>query len=519
MAQPDSDGKPAQRAEAPLVAFEGVTKRFPGVVANDSVDLTLEAGEIHALIGENGAGKSTLMRVLYGLYPPDGGRILVRGEEVRITSPRIALSHGIGMVHQHFMLVDRFTVAENIILGAEGGTVIDVGRAGRSIGDLATTYGFSITPSKRVEDLSVGEQQRVEILKALYRGVDLLILDEPTAVLTPQEASDLFVNLRNLKADGKTIVFISHKLDEVLDIADRITVLRRGKVVGATRPAETTKSKLAEMMVGRPVLFQLDKPDTDSDLDSAGPLLEVENVSLAGRLEGVTLSVAGGEILGIAGVEGNGQLELAEVLIGLRTPDSGTVRIEGTDVTGRSVSGVRKQGVGYVPEDRHNRGLVLDMTLWENACLGRQSGKDYSSRWGVLSIRKIKALAARMIKQFDVRTRTSNVTAATLSGGNQQKLILARELEGEPRLLIAAQPTRGLDVGAIEFVWKQILDHKVAGRAVVLISAELDEIYELSDRIVTIYEGRITGEYAPDAPAEELGLGMTGRSDRSAKAV
>jgi general nucleoside transport system ATP-binding protein len=490
----------------PLIALHGVTKRFPGVVANDSVDLTLEEGEIHALIGENGAGKSTLMHVLYGLYPPDEGRIEARGEEVKIGSPRAALALGIGMVHQHFVLVDRFTVAENIILGAEGGLVVDLERAVKDIEEQARSYGFKLDARRRVEDLSVGEEQRVEILKALYRGVDVLILDEPTAVLTPAEAQDLFENLRRLKADGKTIVFISHKLDEVLDIADRITVLRRGKVVGQTTPSDTSKGKLAEMMVGREVLFRLEKPEV-----SAGdPVLKVEGLSVAGGLHDIDLEVRRGEILGVAGVEGNGQRELAETLIGLKRPDAGRITLDGRDITGQSVAAVRKLGCAFVPEDRHERGLVLSMTLWENSVLGRQSRKEYTGGWGVLAIKKIKGLASRLIKEFDVRARSVQNDAATLSGGNQQKLILARELEGDPRLLIAQQPTRGLDVGAIEFVWKQILEQKEAGRAVLLISAELDEIYELSDRIVTIYEGRITGEYSPDDPREEVGIGMTG---------
>ena len=496
----------AGRSDAPLVTLEKVTKRFPGVVANDSVDLTLERGEIHALVGENGAGKSTLMRVLYGLYPPDDGRILVRGSEAHITSPRAAIGLGIGMVHQHFVLVDRFTVTENIVLGSEGGALVDYDGAAQRISELAKSYGFNLDPNRRVEDLSVGEQQRVEILKALFRGIDLLILDEPTAVLTPSETKDLFQNLANLKADGKTIVFISHKLDEVLAIADRITVLRRGKVVGETRPADTSKEKLAEMMVGRPVLFRLEKPA----IEPGEPILQVRDLRYADHLHGVDLEVRAGEILGVAGVEGNGQRELAESLIGLICPDGGTILLDGGDITGERVSQVREHGVSFVPEDRHERGLVLNMSLWENSVLGQLDDRRYSSRGGVLSLRRIKELATRLVREFDVRARSIGVDASTLSGGNQQKLILARELEDDPRLLVAHQPTRGLDVGAIEFVWRQLLDQKAAGRAVLLISAELDEIYELSDRIVTIYEGRITGEYSPDAAPEELGLGMTG---------
>ena len=502
----------AGRESAPLVILEGITKRFPGVVANDRVDLTLMPGEIHALVGENGAGKSTLMRVLYGLYPPDEGRILVRGRQVRIGSPRQAIASGIGMVHQHFMLVDRFTVAENVVLGAEGGLLVDYDGAAERVRSLASQYGFAIDPRARVEDLSVGQEQRVEILKALYRGVNLLILDEPTGVLTPAEAQELFSNLRSLRDAGKTVVFISHKLDEVLAVADRITVLRRGKVVGETRPFETTKAQLAEMMVGRPVLFRLEKPR----VEIGEPLLRVLGLRVGGALHGIDLDVRSGEILGVAGVEGNGQVELAEAIVGLRKLDAGTVTLDGEDITARPVSEVRARGVAYVPEDRHDRGLILDMTLWENSVLGRQGGREYTGRFGRMLIGKIRALATRLVRAFDVRARSINVEAATLSGGNQQKLILARELEAGPRLLIAHQPTRGLDVGAIEFVWRQILDQKAAGRAVLLISAELDEIYELSDRIVTIYEGRITGEYPPDAPPEQVGMGMTGGRERAA---
>ena len=498
----------------PLVSLEGVTKRFPGIVANEKVSLELRAGEIHALVGENGAGKSTLMRVLYGLYPPDEGRIAMRGQEVKINSPRQAIAHGIGMVHQHFVLVDRFTVTENILLGAEGGALVDYASAEKKVEELARSYGFGVDPHAVVEELSVGQQQRVEIIKALYRGVDVLILDEPTAVLTPAETHELFHNLQRLREDGKSIIFISPKLDEVLEIADRITVLRRGKVVGETTPAETSKQNLAEMMVGRPVLFRLEKPSV-----SVGePILDVQGLHVEGSVHGIDLQVRAGEIVGVAGVEGNGQRELAEALIGLRAASQGRISIGGRDVTGWSVKDIREHGVAYVPEDRHGRGLVLDMTLWENSVLGRHDLKEYDGPFGALGIKRIKALAGRLMRDFDVRARNVSVEAATLSGGNQQKLILARELEGDPMLLIAHQPTRGLDVGAIEFVWKQILEQKGEGRAVLLISAELDEIYELSDRIVTLYEGRVTGEYGPDAPAEKIGIGMTGGRKQS-KAV
>ena len=501
-----SDDTGAERSAPPLVVLEHITKRFPGVVANDDVSVELRPGEVHALVGENGAGKSTMMRVLYGMYPADEGRILIRGREVKIASPRDAIANGIGMVHQHFVLVDPFTVTENVILGDEGGVILDVEAAHARVGELAERYGFSVRPSAVVEDLSVGEEQRVEILKALYRGVDILILDEPTAVLTPGEAKELFANLRQLREDGKSIVFISHKLDEVLEIADRITVLRRGKVVGETTPAQTSKAKLAEMMVGRPVLFRLEKPE----VERGQPVLEVDGLLGEGKLNGISLVVHAGEILGIAGVEGNGQRELAESIIGLRQPAKGSVRLAGTDITGRSVGDIRNHGIAYIPQDRHEQGLVLDMTLWENVALGRHDDAGFSGRGGVLFIRKIKQVAERLIRMFDVRARSIAATAGTLSGGNQQKLILARELDTDPKLLLAAQPTRGLDVGAIEFVWRQILEQKAAGRAVLLISAELDEIYAQSDRILTLYEGRITGEYPPDTPPEELGVGMLG---------
>jgi ABC-type uncharacterized transport system ATPase subunit len=489
----------------PLVALKHITKRFPGVVANDDVSWDIRPGEIHALIGENGAGKSTLMHVLYGEYAADAGRIFVRGREERIPSPRAAISFGIGMVHQHFLLISPFSVAENVILGQEGGRLLHPEEAERKVAELADAYGFRVGPAAPVETLSVGEQQRVEILKALYRGVDILILDEPTAVLTPEEAKDLFSNLRRLREDGKAIVFISHKLDEVLDIADRITVMRRGAVVGETRPADTTKAKLAEMMVGRPVLFRLDKPK----VEAGDPVLQLEDLH-GERLRGLSLTVRAGEIVGLAGVEGNGQRELADAVMGLRPLDSGRILLRGRDLAGLNPEEIRDAGVGFIPEDRHGQGLVLDMSLWENAVLGRHDDPEFSGRGGVLFIKKMKQLAQRLLGEFDVRARSIDVTARTLSGGNQQKMILARELEPDPDLLIAAQPTRGLDVGAIEFVWRQILDQKGAGRAVLLISAELDEIFALSDRIVTIYEGRVTGEFGPGAPVEEVGRGMLG---------
>jgi simple sugar transport system ATP-binding protein len=495
----------------PFVVLEGITKRFPGVVANDGVSLQIHAGEVHALIGENGAGKSTLMRVLYGEYPPDEGRILVRGAPAALGSPRAAIALGIGMVHQHFLLVPTFTVAENVILGGEPGAILHPEVAERRVAELAAAYGVKVDVARPVERLSVGEQQRVEILKALYRGVDLLILDEPTAVLTPAEATELFANLDRLRADGKAIVFISHKLDEVLEIADRITVMRHGRSVGETRPADTSKARLAEMMVGRPVLFRLEKPK----VRPGEPVLRLEDLR-GGRLDGISLEVRAGEIVGVAGVEGNGQRDLADAVMGLAPLEAGRILLRDRDLAGVNTKDIRDAGVGFIPEDRHGQGLVLDMTLWENAVLGRHDDAAFSGAGGVLFIRKIKRLAQRLLDEFDVRARSIVVTARTLSGGNQQKLILARELETDPAILIAAQPTRGLDVGAIEFVWRQILDQKAAGRAVLLISAELDEICALADRIVTLYEGRISGEFTPDTPPEVLGRAMLGRTEAGA---
>jgi simple sugar transport system ATP-binding protein len=490
----------------PLVSLEHITKTFPGVVANDDVSIDLRAGEVHALIGENGAGKSTLMSILYGMYPADEGRILMRGTPVRIGSPRDAIGLGIGMVHQHFVLVDPFTVTENVILGDERMRLLDMEAANERVAAIADEYGFAVRPSAVVADLSVGEEQRVEILKALYRGVEVLILDEPTAVLTPAESTELFENLRRLRDGGKSIVFISHKLDEVLEIADRITVLRRGRVVGETRPADTSKPALAEMMVGRPVLFELDKPD----VEVGEPVLRVEGLLGPGNISGLSLEVRAGEIVGIAGVEGNGQKELAEAIMGLRPIASGRVLLRDTDLTGQAVSDIRNHGIAYIPEDRHERGLVLEMSLWENALLGRQDDPPFVNRIGVLAIRAIKDLATRLVARYDVRARSIDVTASTLSGGNQQKLILARELETDPKVLVAAQPTRGLDVGAIEFVWRQILEQKRKGCAVLLVSAELDEIYALSDRILTLYEGKITGSFTPKDRPEDIGRGMLG---------
>jgi general nucleoside transport system ATP-binding protein len=499
--------------DATVLELRGITKEFPGTLANDHVDLDLKRGEVHALLGENGAGKTTLMNVLYGLYRPDEGEIRVHGQPVTFHSPKDAIAHGIGMVHQHFMLIPVMTVAENIVLGAEPserGVFLDYGAARDRARELARSFGFAVDPDARVEDITVGQQQRVEIVKALYRKADILILDEPTAVLTPQEAGELFEILRTLTREGMSIIFISHKLNEVLDIADRITVLRRGKLIETLDAGSATEADLARLMVGREVLLRVDK-----EPPSVGePLLKVEGLRVRDergleKVRGVSFEVRAGEIVGIAGVDGNGQTELIDALSGLHRAEAGTVELAGGDVTNETIRGHFDDGLGHIPEDRQRRGLVLEFSIAENVAL-HDYPKPPNSRLGWLNPRRLIEHARRLIREFDVRGGGPTTHASALSGGNQQKVILAREIDRDPKVLIAAQPTRGLDVGAIEFVHRRLVEERDEGRAVLLVSLELDEILSLSDRVLVLFEGEIVGEYPPTTSEEELGLAMTG---------
>jgi general nucleoside transport system ATP-binding protein len=509
-------------AEIPVLELRGMTKRFPGVLANDHIDFDLQRGEVHALLGENGAGKSTLMNVLYGLYHPDEGEVWINGERVRINSPREAIDRGIGMVHQHFMLIPVMTVAENIVLATEpryAGVFLDFDEAVKRVEELSKAFNFAIDPHARVQDITVGQQQRVEILKALYRGADILILDEPTAVLTPQEADELFGILKTLQREGMSIIFISHKLREVLEIADRVTVLRRGKKIETVPRTGATEEGLARLMVGRDVLLRVHKtPARPGEV-----LLDVEDLTVLDDREleavkGVSFTVHEGEIVGIAGVDGNGQTELIDALTGLRPADSGQVTVGGRDVTNESAKNHLDEGVGHIPQDRLRRGLVLDFSLAENLAL-HDYRKEPNSRWGWLRPGRIIAWARGLLSEFDVRGGGPQTRAAALSGGNQQKVVIAREVSRDPRILIAAQPTRGLDVGAIEFVHRRLVEERDEGRGVLLISLEIEEVLSLADRILVMYEGEIVAEFGPDVSEQELGIAMTGGGREEAEAT
>jgi general nucleoside transport system ATP-binding protein len=496
----------------PLLELRGITKRFPGTVANDRVDFDLFPGEVHALLGENGAGKSTLMNVLFGLYHPDEGEIRVHGNRVSIASPRDALEHGIGMVHQHFMLIPVMTVAENIILGREPrrGALLDVEEAEVRVEEISRRFGLDVDPQARVRDVSVSQQQRAEILKALYGNAEVLILDEPTAVLTPQETEELFQVVRALTASGKSVIFITHKLHEVLEIADRITILRRGKRVDTIRREGATEAGLARLMVGRDVLLQVEKgpPQPGATLLAVNDLVVLDNRHLQ-AVRGVSLSVRAGEIVGIAGVDGNGQSELVEALTGLRRARSGKIVFDGVDLTGASARKFLDAGIGHIPEDRQSQGLVLNFNLAENLGL-RDYRRAPASRFGWLKPSVLVGRARDLLDEFDVRGGTPATLASALSGGNQQKVVVAREIANDPRLLIASQPTRGLDIGATEFVHERLVQERDEGRAVLLVSFAIEEIQSLSDRILVLYEGRIVGEYPPSVSKEELGIAMTG---------
>jgi ABC-type uncharacterized transport system ATPase subunit len=510
-----------RKQEIPLrLELRGITKRFGDLVANDHIDITVEPGEVHAMLGENGAGKSTLMNQLYGLLQPDEGEILVDGEPKVFRSPRDAITAGIGMVHQHFMLVPVFTVAENIALGAEetrGGVLglLDRRRSRRDVLETSRKYGLPVDPDALVENLPVGAQQRVEIVKALTRDVDLLILDEPTAVLTPQETDELLSVMRGLADSGKSIVFITHKLREVKAIADRITVIRRGRTVASVSP-DTSEDELAALMVGRDVSLEVTKTPAEPGAEVlAIKGLVVDDDRGVRAVDGVDLTVRAGEVLGIAGVQGNGQTELAEALVGLRALRTGSIELDGRDLAGLTTKQILGRGVGYIPEDRSLDGVVKDFTVAENLVLDMYDRAPYGNAFR-LNPAAIAESARERVGRFDIRTSSAESTVGTLSGGNQQKVVVAREMSRELKLLIAAQPTRGVDVGSIEFIHSQIIHERDSGTAVIVISSELDEVVGLADRIAVMYRGRVLAVVAPDVPREEIGLLMAGVSHSAA---
>lgn len=503
-----------------LLEMREITKRFPGVTANAGVSFDLRAGEIHALVGENGAGKTTLMKILYGLHRPDSGSILVRGAPVAIRGPREAIRLGIGMVHQHFMLFPPFSVLENVTLGEETHAAGVLRNAGprQKIASLVAENRLAVESDARVQDLSVGIQQRVEILKILYRGAVILVFDEPTAVLTPQESGELFKTFREMKRQGKGVIFISHKLDEVLEVADRITVIRQGRVVQTMDRADATKQRIATLMVGKPVLLEVDRIARDP----GQVVLEVRNLRIRSprgyaAVDGLSLSVRAGEIYGVAGVEGNGQTELVKAIAEGAETESGDILLSGKDITRMSVRERRERGIAHIPEDRQKEGLLMPFSIAWNIALGQHHMQPYASRFQLINQKAIREHARQVIAQYDIRTPSEETPANALSGGNQQKAVVAREIGTGAILLVAAQPTRGVDIGATEFIHKQLLAARAAGRAVLLVSADLDELLSLSDRIGVIFKGRIIKEFTHDlAVREEVGLYMTGEKSHGA---
>jgi general nucleoside transport system ATP-binding protein len=511
-ASPASD-LPREHAGEVAVELRGITKRYPGVVANRDVNMAVHRGQVHAIVGENGAGKSTLMNILYGMQRPDEGTIAIDGQQVSFHTPSDAIAAGVGMVHQHFMLADNLTVLENVVLGSEPTKhgFLDFGAARARIKEISDTYGLGVEPDTLVESVGVGDRQRVEILKVLFRGAKILILDEPTAVLVPQEVDELFNNLRELKSEGLTVLFISHKLDEVLAVADEITVIRRGTTVKTVLPGEVTARQLAELMVGSELPTPETRDSTVTDVD----VLSVEGLTIdaAGSralLEDISFTIHGGEVLGIAGVEGNGQSELVEAIMGMRVLTSGSVRLGDEDITSWPTRRRRESGIGYIPEDRHRHGMLLESPLWENRILGHQTERP-NVRGPWIDRRGARADTERIVHDYDVRTPGIDVLASALSGGNQQKLIVGREMSGEPKLLIASHPTRGVDVGAQAAIWDHIKHARRSGLAVLLISADLDELIGLSDAIKVILRGRLVATVDPShVTPEDLGAAMTG---------
>lgn len=496
-----------------MLELKNITKTFGDVVANDDVSITVHKGTIHAIVGENGAGKSTIMRIAYGFYKADSGEIYIDGKPSLIRNPHDAIANGIGMVHQHFMLVDTMTVAENIILGAETGSAanLDLEKANKDISALSDELRLGVNPEAYIEDLSVGQQQRVELLKALYRDAELLILDEPTAVLSPQEVEEFFGILRRMKAQGKTIVIITHKLDEVLAISDEVTVMRDGKSVGNVKTAETTAKDLARMIVGRDVLLRVEK----TEAQPGEIVLEVQGLAVPGKhgpaVRDVSFTVRAGEIVGIAGIEGNGQTELVEALSGLARASAGSIAFRGRDVTRSTARQLKELGIAHIPEDRHKRGLLLHSDLAENGILGVHYRPPMTAAAGFMSTAAIERRVGEIIENFDVRPPNPELSAKSLSGGNQQKLIIGREFGLSPKLLLVSQPTRGVDIGAIEFIHRKLIELRDAGSAVLLVSAELEEVTALADRLLVIREGQIAGEVDPKVTSvEEIGLMMTG---------